>query len=75
MDVPEADAAEQQQTLGEAARTDEVDIEAPEADAAEQLTPVGRSQWVAERSASIEADEADASDQAAVVEDDDDEYR
>jgi hypothetical protein len=75
MDVPEADAAEQQQTLGEAEHSDEVGIEAPEADAAEQLTPVGRSQWTVERSSSIEADEADASDQAAVVEVDDDEYR
>jgi hypothetical protein len=75
MDVPEADAAEQRQTLGEAAQSDEVGIEAPEADAAEQLTPVGRGSYVAERSSSIEADEADASDQAAVVEDDDDEYR
>ena len=75
METPTEDALEQSQTLGEAAATEDVDMEAPEADAAEQHTPVGRSQWVVERSLSDEANEADAAEQAVVVEADEDEYR
>jgi hypothetical protein len=75
-EAPVEDVVEQEQTLGEAAVTESSpDPEAPEADAVEQHTPVGRSQYPIERRVPAEVDEADAAEQAHVVEGDDDDYR
>lgn len=79
-EAPVEDVLEQEQTLGEAAQTDSLtDPEAPEADAVEQHTPVGRSQYTIDHrvstDVSAEVNEADAAEQAHVVELDDDDYR
>ncbi len=80
-EAPERDAIEQDHpAVEEAGSLDtgivEVDLEAPEADAVEQSTPVrapAANGEAGERS--LEADDADAAEQAHVVDFDDDEYR
>lgn len=80
-EAPERDAIEQEEPADDAAELvegDEVgaDLEAPEADAVEQRTPVRTNAGgAATADRPIEADEADAADQAHAVEFDEDEYR
>ena len=73
-EAPEADVLEQEEPLADDAAS--VDLEAPDADAAEQhalvAAPGGA---VAEVFLPYDADEADAAEQARIVELDEDDYR
>ena len=74
-EAPVEDVIEQEQTLGDATDGEMSDMEAPEADAAEQHATVGRVQYPVTPDVSGEVNEADAAEQAHVVEGDEDDYR
>ncbi len=76
--VPSADAAEQRRSAAgdePAGETLSVDLDAPEADAIEQAQPSAPGEHRAARDLPLEADDADAAEQADVVPFDEDEVR
>lgn len=76
--VPDADAAEQRRTpIDDTPGTEppEVRGDTPEADVLEQAQPVAPGEHRVPREASLEADDADADEQAVVVPLDEDEGR
>jgi hypothetical protein len=81
MTTPEGDPVDLVEQSTSAARDDAASLtpvvpaEAPEADVLEQATPAGPGEHLAARDLPLESDEADAAEQAVVVELDEDDYR
>jgi hypothetical protein len=76
--VPSADAAEQRRSAAgdePTGETPRVDLDAPEADAIEQAQSSAPGEHRAARDLPLEADQADAAEQAVVVPLDEDEVR
>ncbi|MDT7546837.1 MAG: hypothetical protein QOE99_2947 [Actinomycetota bacterium] len=81
MSTPEANPADVAEQRASASRDEplssapEVPLDAPEADVVEQSADAGPGEHLAERDLPLEADEGDAAEQAAVVTQDEDDYR